>query len=89
MDTSGFKVGEDVMIYGTTSMGMRAVALAFGIPFLVLIIVLFIAYSCTEENEILSGMVALLSVIPYYIVLYLCKDKLKKKFSFTLKTINN
>ena len=63
-DTSGFKLGEEVMIYGTTSMGIRAVVLAFGIPFFVLIIALFVAYSCTEENEILSGMIALLSVVP-------------------------
>lgn len=88
-DTSGFRLGEEVMIYGTTSMGMRAVVLAFGIPFLILIIALFIAYSCMEGDEVLSGMIALLSVVPYYAILYLCKDKLKKKFSFTLKTINN
>ena len=77
------------MIYGTTSMGMRAVVLAFGVPFLILIIALFITYSCTGGNEILSGIIALLSITPYYIILYLCKDKLKKNFLFTLKTINN
>lgn len=88
-DTSGLKTGDEVMIYGTTSMGMRAVVLAFGVPFLILIIALFIAYSCTGGNEILSGIIALLSIIPYYTVLYLCKDKLKKNFLFTLKTINN
>lgn len=87
-DTSGFKVGEEVMIYGTTSMGMRAVILAFGVPFLILIIALFIAYSYTGGNEILSGIIALASVIPYYILLYFLKDKLKKNFSFTLKPIN-
>lgn len=88
-DASQVKVGDEVMVYGTTSMGMRAVVLAFGVPFLILIIALFIAYSYTEKNEILSGIIAIFSVIPYYIILYLCKDKLKRNFSFTLKSINN
>ncbi len=87
-NASVFKVGEEVMIYGTTSMGMRAVVLAFGVPFLILIIALFIVYSYTGGNEILSGIIALASIIPYYILLYFFKDKLKKNFSFTLKPIN-
>ena len=57
-NASVFKVGEEVMIYGTTSMGMRAVVLAFGVPFLILIIALFIVYSYTGGNEIRSGIIA-------------------------------
>ena len=43
MKASSYRIGEEVMIYGTTSMGMQAVLLAFGIPFLVLLITLFIS----------------------------------------------
>ena len=32
-----YRVGEEVVLIGTTSMGMRAVALAFGVPLLLLI----------------------------------------------------
>lgn len=85
----GLKTGEEVMVYGTTSMGLSAVALSFGVPFLVLVAAMFAAYPCTGGNEVLSGLIALAAPIPYYIVLYLCRGKLKKKFSFTLKTINN
>ncbi len=38
MKASSYRVGEEVMLYGTTSMGMQAVLLAFGVPFLVLLI---------------------------------------------------
>ncbi len=88
-DASAYHVGQSVTIYGTMSMGMRAVFLAFGVPFIILIIALFVTYSYTGGNEVLSGIAALASLIPYYIIIYFCKDKLKKKFSFTLKPINN
>jgi sigma-E factor negative regulatory protein RseC len=82
------KVGDEVMIYGTTSMGLSAVVYAFVVPFFVLMIVLCLCYSLTNHNEVLSGVIALLSMIPYYIGLHLCKDRLKRKFSFTIKPIN-
>lgn len=82
-----YEVGEEVMIYGTTSMGMQAVLIAFVLPFLILITVLFTVMSVTGDNELFSSMVALLALVPYYIVVYLFRNKLKKNFSFTLKPL--
>lgn len=84
---SSYEIGEEVMIYGTTSMGMQAVLIAFVIPFVILISALFIMMPLTGSNELLSALTALLSLIPYYIVVYLFRNKLKKNFSFTLKPI--
>ena len=36
-----YYIGQNVMVHGTTSMGMQAVLLAFGVPFLVLFIALY------------------------------------------------
>ena len=79
------RVGEEVMVCGTTSMGMRAVVLAFGVPLLILILVLGISMKVTNEDALLSAGIALVSVIPYYIVIYLMKNKLNKTFSFTIE----
>ena len=79
------RVGEEVMVCGTTSMGMRAVVLAFGVPLLILILALGISMKVTNEDALLSAGIALVSVIPYYIVIYLMKDKLNKTFSFTIE----
>lgn len=84
-----YHVGEEVIVCGTTSMGMRAVVLAFGVPFLVLILALLLALSLTDGDELLSAVVALLALIPYYLLIYLCRDKLSKRFSFMIETINN
>ena len=80
-----YRIGEEVMLCGSTSMGMRAVLLAFGIPVLLLLAALFITMRVTDGDALLSSIVALLAVIPYYLVIYLMKDKLNKTFSFVIE----
>lgn len=80
-----YQVGESVTIIGQTSMGMMAVLVAFFIPFLVLIFSLFISMHVSGGNELLSGLISLGVLIPYYFMVWLNKAKLKKNFSFTIK----
>lgn len=86
-DTHSYKVGDEVMVIGQTSMGMQAVLIAFVIPFIILISVLFIAITLTGGNEALSSIISLAMLIPYYILIWLSRKKLKKNFSFTIKPI--
>ena len=83
------KIGEEVVVCGTTSMGMRAVFLAFGLPLLILIVALFVAMRATGDDALLSAMIALGVIVPYYLIIYMCKDKLNKAFSFTIEKHNN
>ena len=80
-----YQIGEEVMVCGTTSMGMRAVLLAFGVPLLILVLALGVSMKLTGEDALLSSGIALLSVVPYYIAIYFCKDKLNRTFSFTIE----
>ena len=80
-----YQIGEEVVLCGTTSMGMRAVLLAFGVPLLIVMIALGVSMKMTDDNALFSSFIALLSVIPYYIVIYFMKDKLNKTFSFTIE----
>ena len=80
-----YRIGEEVVVCGTTSMGMRAVLLAFGIPLLHIFLAVFIAMKITGGNELLSSLIALAAVIPYFIAIYFIKDKLNKTFSFTIE----
>ncbi len=86
-ESHSYKLGEEVMITGETSMGMQAVLIAFVIPFIILISVLFISISLTGGNEALSSIISLAMLIPYYIIIWLSRKKLKKNFSFTIKPI--
>jgi sigma-E factor negative regulatory protein RseC len=78
--------GQEVLVVGSVSMGMKAVWLAYCVPLLLLVTVLMVVVS-TTKNEPLSAIVSILSLLPYYLVLYALRKKLRSKFSFTLKNI--
>ncbi|MBQ8243130.1 MAG: SoxR reducing system RseC family protein [Bacteroides sp.] len=80
-----YRIGEEVVLCGSTSMGMKAVFLAFGIPVLLLLAVLFVTMRITDGDALLAAAVALLAVVPYYVVIYLMKDKMNKTFSFVIE----
>lgn len=87
-NASTFRIGESVMVVGETSMGMMAVVLAFIIPFFLLLATLFI-FMAIFENELYAGIISLATLAPYYIVLWLNKTRLRRRFTFTIKSINN
>ena len=80
-----YRIGEEVILCGTTSMGMKAVLLAFGIPVFLLLVALFVTMRVTDGDALLSAIVALVAVVLYYAVLYLMKDKMNKTFSFVIE----
>ena len=82
---ASYQIGEEVVLCGTTSMGMQAVLLAFGVPLLILLLALGVTMHLTDDDALISSLVGLLSIVPYYLVIYFCKDKLKKTFSFTIE----
>ena len=88
-DTSSvWKVGDEVTIIGATSMGMQAVFLAFVIPLFLLILGLFV-FKTVLHSELYGALAALAVLVPYYYIIWLNRTRLKQKFSFTIKPINN
>lgn len=83
-----FEVGEKVNLSYRESLGWLAMFLAYVLPFIIVIITLFVATAITE-NELISGLSALAILIPYYIILTFFKGRLKKTFSFTIEKIVN
>jgi sigma-E factor negative regulatory protein RseC len=43
--------------------------------------------SLTGSDELLSSLIAMLLLVPYYFVVWLFRERLKNKFSFTIKPI--
>ena len=83
------QIGEQVVVCGTTSMGMRAVLLAFGLPVLILLLALFVTMRITDGDALFSALVGLGTMVPYYLIIYVCKDKLNRTFSFMIEKHNN
>ncbi|MCK9160069.1 MAG: SoxR reducing system RseC family protein [Bacteroidaceae bacterium] len=85
-DTSPYKKGDEVELVGRTSMGLKAVGIAFVVPFLLLIVSLF-AFIALLDNELVASALSLGIVAVFYFILSLNKSALKKQFSFTIKPI--
>lgn len=79
-----YKIGEKVQVYYKQSLGFRALFLAYVLPFLILLFTLIITLS-VSENEVISGLLAFAVLVPYYLILYFNKNKLKNTFSFSVK----
>ncbi|WP_321280618.1 SoxR reducing system RseC family protein [Marinifilum fragile] len=83
-----FSVGEKVRLTYRESLGWFALMLAYVIPFVLVLLVLFIATAFTND-ELISGLLSLAILPPYYIILSFFKGRLKKTFSFTIEKIVN
>ena len=81
------QVGERVMIAGAASLGMKAVALAFVVPFFLVMAVIFVAMNLTGGDEPLSALAGLLVLLPFYLIIYMLRDRLSRTFTFTLESI--
>lgn len=87
-DSSGlYQPGEEVIVYGSTSLGMQAVVLAFIIPLVFMVAAIVIGYNL-EWEETVSALLAIITLTIYYCLLYTVRDKLKRKFIFTIKKLN-
>lgn len=79
-----FSPGEQVTVFMKQSQGTRAIVLGYLIPFLILFIALFVIAHFTGD-EATAGLSALLLLAPYYLGLYLFRNRMKRSFGFELK----
>ncbi len=85
-ESTDFKVGEPVILYGQSSTGLFAVLLAFVIPFLIILLTLLILNNYTD-NDALSGSIALGTLVPYFFILSRFNTKLKSRLKFQVKKL--
>lgn len=81
-----YAVGEEIKVLLDQSLGIKALGLGYMLPFLLLMLILVILTSL-GVNEGYAGLLAILSLVPYYTVLSFFRDKLKKEFSFRLQKL--
>jgi sigma-E factor negative regulatory protein RseC len=79
-----YQPGDAVTVYGRLSMGTKAVLLAFVAPFVLLIASLFL-FMAIWHNEAEAALASLALLIPYYYIVWLCRKRLKKQFSFSIR----
>ena len=78
-----FAISQKVNVTMAIGQGNKAAVLAYLIPIVLLLAVLFACLGL-KLSEGLSALISIVALIPYYIVLYLRRDKLKKKFDYII-----
>ena len=81
-----YSSGEVVKVMVARRLGFKAVALGYFYPFLLLMLVL-ISLTMAGIEELKAGLFALLSLIPYYLVLYLARKQIESSFTFSIQKI--
>lgn len=84
LNGESYKVGEFVHVQVARHLGFKAVALGYIYPFLLLMAVL-IGTIASGMDELKAGLLALLSLIPYYLVLYFLRKRIESSFTFSMK----
>lgn len=85
--TNQYQVGEEVNVTLKQALGFRALFLGYVLPF-ILVLTLLIVLSVATHNEAIAGLGALVVLVPYYSVLFILRDKIRKKFTFTINKID-
>lgn len=75
-------VGDSVTLVGSVRQGMRASVLAYIVPLVLMVIALFVGTHLAGEAA--GALASLLTLALYYGVLYLLRDKIGKRFEFSL-----
>ncbi|MBR4817734.1 MAG: SoxR reducing system RseC family protein [Bacteroidales bacterium] len=79
-----FTPGEEVNVVLKSSMGHKAVWLAYVLPLLVLVAVLM-GTLALGAGELMAGLGAIAGVAVYYLLLWLFKDRLRNEYVFTIE----
>ncbi|MEN8155930.1 MAG: SoxR reducing system RseC family protein [Bacteroidota bacterium] len=86
LNGADYEAGETVRVLIARHTGFKAVALGYVYPFLLLMTVLITA-TAAGVNELRAGLFALLSLPPYYLAIFLVRNRIKKSFTFTIQKI--
>ncbi|MGN0234082.1 MAG: SoxR reducing system RseC family protein [Bacteroidaceae bacterium] len=74
------QVGQSVMVEGAVRQGLKAVWMAYAVPLILMVVVLFLG-SCFW-NEDVAALLSLVFLLVYYCVLFLFRHRLNKSFRF-------
>ena len=84
IDVQGhYKPGDHVQVSFSQSLGAKALILGYVLPFIVLLTTLIITWEITG-NELKSGLIALFSIVPYYLGLTFFRRQMKETFTFSI-----
>ncbi len=81
-----YQTGQQVTVLMKRELGTLAVFFGYIFPFLVMLITLIVLI-INDFSEGIAGLAAIVVLVPYYLILYLMRDRLNDKFVFAVKPL--
>ncbi len=78
------RVGDEVVLVASNAVGARAVVLGFGLPFVIMVVAVWLLSRITN-SEPLAALGGIGCLVPYYALLFLLRDKLRQTLSFSIE----
>lgn len=81
------QIGDTVVVMMEEKLGWKAILYGFFLPFIVMVSVLFVSYAL-GSGETRAALYGIGSLIPYYLLLYVFREKIEKDFIFKAEKKN-
>lgn len=83
-DVAAYRTGQEVTVATSGDVAARALLWAFGLPFVVMVGVLtFVLWRTGDEG--LAAVSGLLSLVPYYGLLFLLRHRMRRQLAFVIE----
>ena len=83
-NVAAYRTGQQVTVSTSGQVAAKALLWAFGVPFVLLLVVLVVVLLLTG-NEGWAALGALVALVPYYIILWLLRDKMREQLAFRIE----
>ncbi len=83
-NSAAYKTGQTVTVTTSGQVAARALLWGFGMPFVILVAVLFGVLMLTG-SEGLAALSAIVALVPYYGLLWLMRDRMKEQLAFAIE----
>ena len=80
-------VGDEVVVSATTQVARRALLLAFVLPLLLMVDTLIVLMLLTYD-EATAALASVLVLLPYFLLLWLLRDRISRHITFQLEYLN-
>lgn len=81
---NAYSPGQEVILAFGYSKGYAAVFYGYLLPF-ILVLAVLISFNVLSGNELAGGLASLVILVPYYLILYLFRHKMKKVFKIEIE----
>jgi sigma-E factor negative regulatory protein RseC len=87
INSNEYDIGEKVQVTFEEKLSTIALLIVYIFPLLVIIVSIYIIQIYTD-NELIVGLVALFSLVPYFLLFKLFDKKINKVFSFSIRKLS-